>query len=81
MRAMTHATADSPQTLIEKIATAHAVDCDGPVVAGDIVNIRPRHIMTHDNTSAVMGKFKSIFAGGSGAPSREAESHQGDAAR
>ena len=29
---------------------------------GDIVNIRPKHIMTHDNTSAVMGKFKSIGA-------------------
>src|SRR5690606_20023486 len=30
--------------------------------SGDFLNIRPKHIMTHDNTSAVIGKFKSIFA-------------------
>ena len=53
-----------PQTLIEKIATRYA---DGlapgrPVHAGDFVTIRPKHIMTHDNTSAVMGKFKTIGA-------------------
>lgn len=56
------------QTLVEKIATAHVAVADGadapPVLAGDIVNIRPRHIMTHDNTSAVMGKFKAITSGG-----------------
>ncbi|MCP3902032.1 MAG: homoaconitase [Planctomycetes bacterium] len=53
-----------PLTLVEKIATAHAVGL-GPgdvALAGTIVNIRPKHIMTHDNTSAVMGKFKSIGA-------------------
>ncbi len=58
------------QTLIEKIATAHAPGMEaqakdpssGGVLAGDSVNIRPKHIMTHDNTSAVMGKFKSIGA-------------------
>ncbi|TVQ31947.1 MAG: homoaconitase [Phycisphaeraceae bacterium] len=54
----------SPQTAIEKIAQRHAVDLDpGEVVrAGAFLNIRPRHIMTHDNTSAVMGKFKEIGA-------------------
>ena len=55
------------QTLIEKIATTHVAPSGGaapqPVFAGDIVNIRPKHLMTHDNTSAVMGKFKSIGAG------------------
>ncbi|MCZ6835805.1 MAG: homoaconitase [Planctomycetota bacterium] len=55
------------QTLIEKIATTHNAAQDNSLIhAGDFLNIRPKHIMTHDNTSAVMGKFKSIFAGGSG---------------
>ena len=50
------------QTIIEKIATRHAVGLKpGQAVhAGDFVNIRPKHIMTHDNTSAVMGKFRTI---------------------
>ena len=56
------------QTLIEKIATAHNAapgnDGTGQIFAGDFLNIRPKHIMTHDNTSAVMGKFKGIFSGG-----------------
>ncbi len=52
-----------PLTLIEKIASAHIAYSGGATVhCGEIVNIRPRHIMTHDNTSAVMGKFKSIGA-------------------
>lgn len=33
-----------------------------PLRAGDFVSIRPRHVMTHDNTSAVMSKFKVIGA-------------------
>ena len=49
------------QTLVEKIATAHSLSGD-PVFAGDFLRIRPKHIMTHDNTSAVMGKFKAIGA-------------------
>lgn len=53
-----------PLTLIEKIATLHVPglgDAD-TVQAGDFVRIAPKHIMTHDNTSAVMGKFKAIGA-------------------
>lgn len=52
------------QTLAEKIATAHAVDLKpGQLVySGDFITIRPKHVMTHDNTSAVMSKFKSIGA-------------------
>ncbi len=51
------------QTLVEKLATRHA---DGPaaggvVRSGDFVMIRPRHVMTHDNTGAVIPKFKEIF--------------------
>jgi homoaconitate hydratase len=55
-----------PLTLIEKLATAHAVGLkpgSGGVRSGDFITIRPKHIMTHDNTSAVMSKFKEIFKG------------------
>ncbi|MDP7029707.1 MAG: homoaconitase [Phycisphaerales bacterium] len=48
-------------TLIEKIASAHAVGTSS-VRVGDFLRIRPKHIMTHDNTSAVMGKFAAIGA-------------------
>lgn len=53
-----------PLTLVEKIATAHAegLAAGRCARAGEIVTIRPTHVMTHDNTSAVMGKFKLIGA-------------------
>jgi homoaconitate hydratase len=52
-----------PQTIVEKIAQAHLTDgANRPLRAGDFVTIRPFHVMTHDNTSAVMSKFKSIGA-------------------
>ena len=35
---------------------------DRPLRAGDFLSIRPYHVMTHDNTSAVMKKFKAIGA-------------------
>jgi len=52
------------QTVVEKIATAHAVGLKPGqnVYAGDFITIRPKHVMTHDNTSAVISKFKSIGA-------------------
>lgn len=52
------------QTLIEKIATRYAVGLKPgqKVHAGDYVSIRPKHVMTHDNTSAVIPKFASIGA-------------------
>lgn len=52
------------QTGIEKIVEAHLAGGPPrrPVRAGDFVALRPRHVMTHDNTSAVMGKFKAIGA-------------------
>ena len=40
-------------TMIEKIAGGSA---------GEFIRISPKHIMTHDNTSAVMGKFNAIGA-------------------
>src|SRR5579862_9009847 len=50
-----------PQTIVEKIAQAHlAAGPKRPLRSGDFVSIRPFHVMTHDNTSAVMSKFKVI---------------------
>jgi len=50
------------QTVIEKIVQTHAVGLDQgqEVHAGDYVTLVPDHVMTHDNTSAVMGKFKGL---------------------
>ena len=50
------------RTSIEKIAQSHATGwSEGRAVhAGDYLMIRPRHVMTHDNTSAILGKFKSL---------------------
>lgn len=51
------------QTIVEKIAQDHMVDGPArPLRAGDFVSIRPFHVMTHDNTSAVMSKFRAIGA-------------------
>ena len=52
------------QTLIEKIAQKYAVGLEPgqQVHAGDYLSIRPAYIMTHDNTGAVIPKFKSIGA-------------------
>src|SRR6266542_3018681 len=51
-------------TLVEKIAARHADGLAlGTVVrSGDFISIRPRHVMTHDNTGAVIPKFKQIGA-------------------
>src|ERR1700686_2714010 len=51
-------------TLVEKIAARHAdgLPTGAVVRAGDFISIRPRHVMTHDNTGAVIPKFKQIGA-------------------
>ncbi|MEW6249509.1 MAG: aconitase family protein [Planctomycetota bacterium] len=53
-----------PQTLVEKIAQKYAVGLAAghEVHAGDFLSVRPAHCMTHDNTDAVIPKFKSIGA-------------------
>ncbi|CAO3680847.1 hypothetical protein G6F70_002448 [Rhizopus microsporus] len=58
-----YATTDH-QNLIEKIVQKYAVDLpEGyKVKSGDYVTIRPHHVLTHDNTGAVIPKFKSIGA-------------------
>jgi homoaconitate hydratase len=52
------------QTLVEKIATRFAVGLSpGQLVrSGDFITIKPKHVMTHDNTGAVIPKFKQIGA-------------------
>ena len=53
-----------PQNLIEKIAQKYAFGLSsGQIVqSGDYISIRPSHIMTHDNTGAVIPKFRAIGA-------------------
>lgn len=51
------------QTIVEKIAQSHMAEGPNrPLRAGDFLSIRPYHVMTHDNTAAVMKKFKAIGA-------------------
>lgn len=51
------------QTIVEKIAQAHMTEGpDRPLRTGDVVSLRPRHVMTHDNTAPVMKKFRAIGA-------------------
>ena len=50
-------------TITEKIAQTHMSEGPKrPLRAGDFLSIRPHRCMTHDNTSAVMSKFKGIGA-------------------
>ena len=53
-----------PQTLIEKIAQKFAVGLEDnhEVHSGDYLSIKPAYVMTHDNTGAVIPKFKGIGA-------------------
>ena len=52
-----------PQTIVEKIAQTHLAEGPKrPLRTGDFVSIRPHRVMTHDNTSAVISKFKGIGA-------------------
>ena len=51
------------QTVVEKIAQAHMTEGpDRPLRTGDVLAVRPEHVMTHDNTAPVMKKFRSIGA-------------------
>jgi homoaconitate hydratase len=51
------------QTIAEKIAQAHMTEGPNrPLQTGDVVSLKPRHVMTHDNTAAVMKKFQAIGA-------------------
>lgn len=66
-----------PLTLVEKLATRHAEGlCPGESAhSGDFIIIRPRHVMTHDNTGAVIPKFREIFKS-AGLPPKIHDPHQ-----
>ena len=66
-----------PLTLVEKLATRHAEGLRPGESAhsGDFIIIRPRHVMTHDNTGAVIPKFREIFKS-AGLPPRIHDPHQ-----
>ncbi|KAL2917063.1 mitochondrial Homoaconitase [Polyrhizophydium stewartii] len=49
-------------TFVEKLVQRFVVGADSPVRQGDFVAIRPHRVMTHDNTAAVVAKFRSIGA-------------------
>jgi homoaconitate hydratase len=51
------------QTIVEKVAQVHMTEGPGrPLRPGDFLSIHPDHVMTHDNTAAVMKKFKAMGA-------------------
>jgi homoaconitate hydratase len=51
------------QTMVEKIAQSHMTEGPNRLLrAGDFLSVRPYHVMTHDNTAAVMKKFRAIGA-------------------
>ncbi len=60
------------QTLVEKIVEQYSVGLEPGqrVRVGDFVEVRPRHVMTHDNTGAVIPKFESMGAPGIYDPSQ-----------
>ncbi|TFG53157.1 MAG: homoaconitase [Gemmatimonadales bacterium] len=51
------------QTITEKIAQQYMTEGPArPLRPGDVISLRPRHVLTHDNTAAVMKKFRAIGA-------------------
>ncbi|KAI9221712.1 homoaconitase [Blastocladiella britannica] len=64
LRSLATVTSAPRLTLIEKIASRHAVDGAPAAWArqGDYIALRPRHILTHDNSAAVMAKFARVGA-------------------
>ncbi len=49
------------QTMVERIAQSHLMEGPArPLRTGDVVSLRPRHVLTHDNTAAVIKKFHTI---------------------
>jgi homoaconitate hydratase len=49
------------QTIVEKLSQAHMTEGPKrPLRAGDFLSIRPKHVMTHDNSAAVLKKFKAL---------------------
>jgi homoaconitate hydratase len=60
-----HVANKKSKNMVEKIVARYLVDKNGnktesDVSAGDFVAIQPKHVMTHDNTAAVIKKFTSL---------------------
>ena len=50
-------------TIVEKVATSHMTSGpDRPLRPGDMVRLRPCHVLTHDNSAPVMKKFHALGA-------------------
>ena len=49
------------QTLVQKILRRHVLD-GGSADVGEFVSLRPRHVLTHDNSFAVIKKFREVGA-------------------
>lgn len=50
------------QSLVQKILQRHVVEAQEAVQPGDFVSLRPRHVMTHDNSYHVIHKFRGLGA-------------------
>jgi homoaconitate hydratase len=46
--------------MVEKIVEKFASGSNRKVQSGDFVRVRPHHLLTHDNTAAVLKKFRSM---------------------
>ena len=61
-----------PRNFVEAVVEKHA--CGSPLTSkprpGDIVWLRPAKLMTHDNTSAILARFRSMGATRVAAPER-----------
>ena len=55
---------DRPRTFVQSVIARHAVGGLGnhPPRPGDLVWLQPARLMTHDNTSAVLARFRSMGA-------------------
>lgn len=56
------------RSLVQRILQRHVVaapgsSCEAAVQTGDFVSVRPWRVMTHDNSHAVIQKFRSLGAG------------------
>jgi homoaconitate hydratase len=47
-------------SLVHKIVARHAVGGSAAVRSGAYVRVRPSHVMTHDNTAAVLDKYRQL---------------------
>eukprot|EP00039_Didymoeca_costata_P011200 m.156140 g.156140 ORF g.156140 m.156140 type:complete len:685 (-) comp15095_c0_seq4:2457-4511(-) len=60
-RSLSSCSVQRGQNIVEKIAGKHSVGVDPTKVRSlDYVTVKPAFVMTHDNTAAVMNKFKEL---------------------